>query len=388
MERCIQDYNHHFGTSYSTKANPDAQPGKYGDPNNFYAYYKDISKKARDGNLDILLVVAMFLTGFDAPKLNTLYVDKSLRYHGLLQAFSRTNRMFNANKRHGKIVCYRNLKNRTDEAISLFSDESNATSTVLVGSYEDYISDFNKQVFALKKSLPDTEDWKVYLQEETDQLKFVKQYRELLKLIKIIKSFSEYQESDLKLTEQQMADYGSVYLTLYDEVKNKKQVEKASILKDVDFSLELLERNEINVTYILRLLEKLKHEPPVLREIKEKEITGIIDSDPKLRSKKELIEKFIHKELDGLTGDIDTAFQDYVQREAETIKGMIAKEEKLDPIKLDKVISDYQYTQMFPKPQDITGMWNYKPKLQERRVLRETLTQKLKKFFQVFVDGF
>lgn len=388
LENCIQDYNQMFGTSYSTKSNPDAPQGKYGDPNNFYAYYKDISKKTRDGQIDILLVVAMFLTGFDAPKLNTLYVDKSLRYHGLLQAFSRTNRMYNANKRHGKIVCYRNLKKRTDDAISLFSDESNASSTVLVGNYEDYVSTFNRYVIDLKKTLPDTEDFTIYLQSEEDQLKFIRQYRELLKLIKIIKSFAEYNEPDLKLSEQQMADYGSVYLTLYDEVKHKKQVEKVSILKDVDFSLELLERNEINVAYILRLLENLKKEPPVLREIKQKEITGIIESAPKLRSKKELIEKFIIKELDGITGDIDTAFNDYVQREAESVKQMIADEERLDPIKLDKVISDYQYTHLFPKTQDIIELWNYKPALKERRALRETLTQKIKKFFDVFVDGF
>lgn len=387
LETCIQDYNQLFGTSFSTKSNPDAPQGKYGDPNNFYAYYKDISKKAKDGNIDILLVVAMFLTGFDAPQLNTLYVDKSLRYHGLLQAFSRTNRMFNANKRHGKIVCYRNLKKRTDESIALFADE-NASGTVLVADYESYVNDFNKMVLDIRKTLPDTEDWKLYLEKEDDQLAFVKQYRELLKTIKIIKSFAEYDESDLKLTEQQMVDYGSVYLTLYDTIKNRNQTEKASILQDVDFSLELMERNEINVSYIMKLIDAMRKEPPVLQEIKRREIISIIETDPKLRSKKELIEKFITKELDGLTGDINTGFRNFIDREAQTARQMIAEQERLDPIRLDKVISDYNYTHLFPKPADITGLWNFKPKLQERKPLRETLTQKIKRYFETFVDGF
>lgn len=388
LEDCIKDYNQMFGTSFSTKTNPDAPQGRYGDPNNFYAYYKDISKKAKDGNIDILLVVAMFLTGFDAPRLNTLYVDKSLRYHGLLQSFSRTNRMFNANKRHGKIVCYRNLKKRTDESIALFADESNATGTVLVADYGSYVNDFNKMVIDIKKTLPDTQDWKLYLEKEEDQVVFVKQYRELLKLIRIIKSFAEYTESDLKLSEQQMVDYGSVYLTLYDTIKNRKETEKVSILKDVDFSLELMERNEINVSYILKLIEQLRKEPPVLQEIKRKEIISLIETDPKLRSKKELIEKFINKELDGLTGDINAGFRNFVDREAMTARQMIAEEERLDPIKLDNVISNYNYTGLFPKVEDINGLWNFKPLLKERKPLRESITQKIKRYFETFVDGF
>ncbi len=388
LEEFMGDYNILFGTNFTTRATDSGTSGqgkqRSGNANDFYSYYKHVSKKARDAEIDILLVVNMFLTGFDSPRLNTLYVDKNLRYHGLIQAYSRTNRILNIEKSHGKIVCYRNLKARTDEAIALFADK-NANEIVLLGTYAQYIDRFNKTTEELKEIMPTVS---YVLPDEEEELQFVRVYREMLKLFNTIKSFADFEESDLLLSVQEIADYGSRYLTLYEQVKRHQSREKVSILKDVDFSLELMHRDDINVRYILTKMQDLKKEIPENYEIKRKEMTSLIESDVKLRTKRELIEKFIEHNLQDLSAadDVETVFREFVRQEAEKAKEKLCQEEKLIPEKLDAVVNDYQYTNIFPSSIKLKEMWKSQPSIREMKKARERLEQKTKDYLDTYQD--
>ena len=206
----IADYNAMFGTKYSTK-----------DTQSFYNYYQDIAKKVKERKVDILLVVNMFLTGFDSKTLNTMYVDKNLKYHGLIQAYSRTNRILNEVKSQGNIVVFRNLKKATDKAVALFSNKE-AKETIFVPPYEDYVKQFNAVVVELLTLTPTVRSVKD-LPDEEAELKFVKIFRELMRLRNILESFSEFEDDDLALPEQRFADYRSAYLDLYDKVTPRRR---------------------------------------------------------------------------------------------------------------------------------------------------------------------
>lgn len=205
--------------------------------------------------VDILLVANMFLTGFDSKPRNMLYVDKTLRYHGLIQAYSRTNRILNEVKSQGNIVVFRNLKITTDEAVALFSNKQ-AKDEIFVPPYEEYVKKFNEVVVELLTLTPTVRSVKD-LPDEEAELKFVKIFRELMRLRNILESFSEFEDIDLALPAQRFADYRSAYLDLNGKVKANNRKEKASILEDVDFELELPHPDVINVQYILGLLAQL-----------------------------------------------------------------------------------------------------------------------------------
>src|SRR5690606_16967157 len=246
----IEDYNQLYDVKYSTKTSED-----------FYNYYNDISKKLKDrekkpentdNRIDILLVVNMFLTGFDAKKVNTLYVDKNLKYHGLIQAYSRTNRILNEQKSQGNIVVFRNLKKATDEAITLFSNKE-AIEEIILEPLDNYVEKFNAAVVRLLTLVP-TVDAVNELESEEMELAFVKAFRDLMRLRNVLESFADFSWQDLQLTVQTFEDYKSKYLDLHDKVKSDHNKEKVSILEEVDFELELIHRDEINVTYILNLL--------------------------------------------------------------------------------------------------------------------------------------
>jgi len=238
LEEFIGDYNKLFGDNFTTR-----------DSQSFYNYFNDVSKKVKERKIDILLVVNMFLTGFDSPTLNTMYVDKNLRYHGLIQAYSRTNRILNEQKSQGNIVAFRNLKSRTDEAITLFSNKE-AIEVIIMKPYEDYAVKFDEafdHLIALTPTLESVDE----LVSEDDELEFIKAFRDLMRIKNILASFSDFKWEDLEMTEQQFEDYKSKYLDLYDKVKRGHEKEKVSILEDVDFELELIHRDEINVSYII-----------------------------------------------------------------------------------------------------------------------------------------
>ena len=330
----------------------------------------------------------MFLTGFDSPPLNTMYVDKNLKYHGLIQAYSRTNRILNEVKSQGNIVVFRNLKKRTDEAIALFANKQ-ANEDIFVPPYEDYVSKFNEAVIELMKLTPTVRSVKNLTDEEAE-LTFVKIFRELMRLRNVLESFSEFDDEDLSLTAQRFADYRSAYLDLYDKVKTGNQKEKASILEDVDFELELIHRDIINVQYILTLLTQLydadEPEQQKLRSLILDSVAGEIE----LRSKRDLIQKFIDSTLPelGSAAEIPDSFEDFWEQERTSAFDQLCKEEQLDAEKLKQVIDRYVYTGQEPLPDpDIINLITRPLKLAERAPTRKRVLTRIMDYVMTFIRG-
>lgn len=393
LDEFIREYNKQFGTAFSTKQ----QEG-------FYNYYKDIGRriKARDregaqdsDRIDILLVVNMFLTGFDAKKVNTLYVDKNLRYHGLIQAYSRTNRILNELKSQGNIVAFRNLKANTDEAIALFSDK-NASETILIEPYETYLQNFNDGVKALLSIAPSVASVDALVSED-DQLKFIKAFRNLMRILNVLKSFSQFGWTDLWMTEQQFEDYKSKYLDLYDKARSEKEAEeKASIIEEVDFELELIQRDEINVSYILALLAKLKVAEQSDDENEQKSaasrkqvILDLLGSEVQLRSKRELIEKFISDYLPGIksAGEVEAGFETFWNEEREKSLIELCEQEGLKRADVEQMIAAYHFTHREPLREKVVAALEVKPKILERKTIIERVTRKLMDLIGTFDDG-
>ena len=376
LDEYIQDYNQMYGTKFSTK-----------DSQSFYNYFNDISKKVKNKQIDILLVVNMFLTGFDSPSLNTLYVDKNLKYHGLLQAFSRTNRILNEQKSQGNIVCFRNLKKATDDAITLFSNKD-AKEVILIEPYEDYVEKFNIAFSNLLKIAP-TINSVNNLKDETEELEFIKAFRELMRLKNVLSSFAEFSFNSLAMNEQSFEDYKSKYLDLFDKVKSSTSKEKDSILDDIDFELELIHRDEINVAYILQLLANLKDASIGEQEKHKKAIVDLIAGEARLRNKKELIEKFIHENMSEIEDatDIPVEFDVFWKKEQQQALETLCKEENLVPIKLKDIIENYLFTERKPLREDIVAILENKPKIRERKTIIERVTNKIFDFVETFISG-
>jgi len=376
LDSCITDYNAMYGTKYSTKDNKS-----------FYNYYKDISKRVKNREVDILLVVNMFLTGFDSKSLNTLYADKNLQYHGLIQAFSRTNRILNEQKSQGNIVCFRNLKSKTDDAITLFSNKE-AIEEIIMEPYEDYVEKFNAAIEKLHEIAP-TINSVDDLPGEVEELEFVQAFRELMRIKNVLSTFSDFSFDNLEMTEQDFEDYKSKYLDIYDKVKSNTQKEKVSILDDVDFELELIHRDDINVMYILKLLARLKTGSKKQQEKARKEIVDLLASEMQLRSKRELIEKFIDENLPHIddADHIPNAFEAFVDEEKKIALQQLCTEEKLSFEKVNAVIGDYLFTERKPLPDDIVDMLEVKPKIMERKTIVQRVTDKILNFIETFING-
>ena len=394
LEEYITDYNKMYATKFSTK-----------DSNSFYSYYKDIAKRIKErerktfdekDRVDVLLVVNMFLTGFDAKKVNTLYVDKNLKYHGLIQAFSRTNRILNEVKSQGNIVCFRNLKKATDDAIALFSDE-NAKEQIIIEPYEAYLKKFAHALKDLKKITP-TVDSVNELASEVEELAFVKAFRALIRLKNILSGFSDFKFEDLGISEQEFEDYKSKYLDIYDKVKTDGEGESTSIINDVDFELELIQRDEVNVAYILQLLANLystdskgnKKAKDSDIEKQKKAILDLLSNDVKLRSKRELIEKFINENLPKITKkeDVKKAFVDYWNEEKKAALEKLSEEENLNSERLKPIIDDYLFTGHTPSRENIYESIekDKQPKILERKTVTERIIHKIKNFIKTFED--
>ncbi len=377
LDEFIGHYNQMFGSAYSTK-----------DSQSFYNYYNDISKKVKERKIDILLVVNMYLTGFDSPSLNTLYVDKNLRYHGLIQAYSRTNRILNELKSQGNIVVFRNLKNATDEAITLFSNKD-AIEEIIMKPYDDYVKAFNDGFISLLQITPTVESVNNLVTED-DELKFIVAFRDLMRIKNVLTSFSDFKWSDLSMTEQQFEDYKSKYLDLHDKVKSEHATEKVSILEDVDFELELIHRDEINVAYIIRLLIKLKANQKKDAEQIEKEIVNLLNTEMQLRSKKELIEKFIRENLPIIldTDDIPQEFEKFWTVEQEKAFVRLVDEEKLSKERTQALIENYLYSEQEPMRDEILDLLiDEKPTLLQRKTIGERILKKIMGFVETFING-
>lgn len=376
LEDFIKVYNQDFGTNYTSK-----------DSQSYYNYYNDIAKRVKHRQIDVLVVVNMFLTGFDSKHLNTLYVDKNLRFHGLIQAYSRTNRILNEVKSQGNIVSFRNLKSATDEAIALFSN-INAKDEIIIEPYEAYVAKFNEAFIDLLKIAP-TVNSVNDLRSELEELEFIKAFRELMRLKNVLATFTEFNFGDVSMPEQSFEDYKSKYLDLHDKAKAHNQKEKISILGDVDFELELIHRDEINVSYILKLLAKLKDASPADREKQRKTLIDTITGDTQLRSKRELIEKFIQENLPFIvdSDDIPEAFESFWNEERKAALFALSEEENLDVEKLEELIGNYLFTEKTPLREEIIGLVKAKPALKERASLADRLTSKVVEFVETFING-
>jgi type I restriction enzyme R subunit len=323
LESAIHDYNEIFHTNYDTSSDK------------FQNYYKDVSLRMKNKELDLLIVVNMFLTGFDATTLNTLWVDKNLKMHGLIQAFSRTNRILNSIKTFGNIICFRNLQKRVDSAISLFGDK-NAGGIVLLQSFKDYYYGY---ISANNKAMPGYVDMMEELNEkfplteaqiigEQNQKDFISLFGAILRMRNILASFDEFKEKEL-ITERDLQDYLGRYQDLRDEWKRKREAgESTDIIDDIVFEVELIKQIEINIDYILMLVKKYHdahcEDKEVLITIKK-----AIDASPELRSKKQLIETFIAGINDA--DDVMSEWHDYVVKQRAEELQTIITEEKLKP---------------------------------------------------------
>ena len=377
LDEFIEHYNQMFDTKFSTR-----------DSESFYNYYNDVSKKVKERKIDILLVVNMFLTGFDSQTLNTLYVDKNLRYHGLIQAYSRTNRILNELKSQGNIVVFRNLKNATDEAITLFSNKE-AIEVIIMKPYEDYVKKFNEAFIALLKITP-TVNSVNELQTENEELEFIKAFRDLMRIKNILAAFSDFKWDDLAMNEQLFEDYKSKYLDLYDKVKSDNQKEKVSILEDVDFELELIHRDDINVNYIIQLLIKLKSRVQGDVSQTEKEIFNLLNTEAHLRSKRELIEKFIQENLPVIedTDNIPQEFEKFWNAEQQKAFNQLIKDENLSAEKTEKIIEDYLFAEREPLRDEVLELIEGdKPTVLERKKVGDRILNRIMTFVETFING-
>jgi type I restriction enzyme R subunit len=373
LEEFIKDYNKEYSTNYST--------------NEFYSYYKDIGKRVKNKQVDILLVVNMFLTGFDSKPLNTIYVDKNLRFHGLIQAYSRTNRILDELKSQGNVVCFRNLKDETDEAITLFSNKK-PIEEIVIQPYEDYIENFNDAVNKILEIAPDFDSVNDLVSED-DKLEFVKAFRELMRLKNVLDTFTEFSFEDLEIDSQTFENYKSKYLDLYEEGKADHQKEKVSILNDIDFEIELIRKDEINVAYILSLLAKIHSANKKDKEQQHKAISDMLTSSTQLRSKKELIERFIEENLPLVANSdhIEDAFETFWTIEKKKAIQQLSKDENLNYNNLVTSISNYLFTQKIPLRDEVIGLMNERPSLKERASLSKRITSKIIDFVETFIEG-
>lgn len=329
LDKYMEDYNEMFETNFTS--------------DDFKQYHADVSKRMKNREIDLLLVVDMFLTGFDSKFLNTLYVDKNLQYHGLLQAFSRTNRIFNKRKSQGNIVCYTNLKENVDESIALFSD-SDAVEDVIIPPYETFVKWFNedlKRLYDLVRNAPEA----LELQSEKDKENFVLIFRDLIRNKNKLDIFTEFDWKDVDIEEQEFNDFKSAYLDIYAEFKTDDD-ESESVIRDIDFELELLRNDQINVDYILNLLEDLDKNSASYEHDK-KRIISIMKEHEHLRSKIDLIEKFINERL----GNIDTKitnvseeFDDFMRNERKEAMCEIVDEEHLDEDTARQVFEIFEFS--------------------------------------------
>ncbi len=379
LDGAIRDYNDMFGTSYDTSSDK------------FQNYYKNVSKRVKNRDVDILIVVNMFLTGFDATTLNTLWVDKNLCLHGLLQAYSRTNRILNIVKGFGNIVCFRNLEEATNKSIALFGDKE-ACGVVLLKSYDDYCNGYENEGKTVRgyKSLIDEllEKFPVDGQMigEQNQKDFIKLYGAILRVRNILVTFDNFVGNEI-LTEHDVQDYHSLYIDLYNELRNTDDGEKENINDDLVFEMDLIKQIEINIDYILRLIKQYHEDHTKNKEILV-DINKAIDSSVELRNKKELINQFISSLDSGSVVD-----EDWLK---------FVKEKKIE--ELDKIIRDeklnreatYTFVNNAFRDSNVpttgTAITMVLPPVSrfsatgERARKRESVLSKLRKFFEKFFN--
>lgn len=379
LEKAIKDYNEMFGTSYDTSADK------------FPNYYKDVSLRMKNREIDILLVVNMFLTGFDATTLNTLWVDKNLRFHGLLQSYSRTNRILNSIKQFGNIVCFRNLEDATNKALSLFGDPE-ARGVSILRPFDDYFYGYDDKDGEHQKGYKELVDELTSMVEpgvmpvgDEAKRQFVKLFGNVLKMHHLLSVFDQFKDMDM-LSQRDMQDYTSIYLHIRDIINNTPK-EKTDISDDLVFEMELVKQVEVNIDFILFLVEQYRKSHSQDGEIRVR-ITKAIDSSPDLRDKKELIERFIEQ----LTPDseVDAAWRQYVNDEKRRQFNAIVEEENLKRDKAVEFIENAYERGYVPEGgMELDGIMppiNPFDPAANRQGKLQTVLERLKAFFQRFAD--
>ncbi len=386
LEEFIGDYNRQYGTAFSTK-----------DSQQFENYFKDISKRLKEreketfndekDRLDLVLVVNMLLTGFDAKKVNTLYVDKNLKHHGLIQAFSRTNRILGEQKSQGNILSFRNLKAATDKAITLFSNKD-AIEEIILPPYEKIAEKFDE---ALKNLLLIAPTWQSVddLLTEEDEMAFVQAFRALMRVKNVLASYADFNWDDLGIDEQTFENYKSKYLDLYDKVRQDNTKQKTSILEDIDFELELIHRDVINVAHIIKLLAKLKDAKASDAQKQKKAILDLLGGEVQLRSKRELIEKFIEENLPKIDNadNIQEEFEQYWQDQKVLALAKLCDEENLDKEQFKALIETYIFSGQVPLRDDVLKCLGNRPSILQAREIGERIISKMKEYVEVFEVG-
>jgi len=377
LESAIQDYNRIFKTNFDTSSDK------------FQNYYKDVSQRVKDREIDLLIVVNMFLTGFDATTLNTLWVDKNLRLHGLLQAYSRTNRILNSVKTFGNIVCFRNLEKATNDSIALFGDKE-AGGVVLLKTYDEYyygykegdkdVQGYEELVNDLQKRFPVGEQ----IVGEQNQKDFIKLYGAILKVKNILSTFDEFAGNEI-LSDRDVQDYHSMYINLYNDFRGKNKGDSENVNDDIVFEMELIKQVEINIDYILALIKKY-HES----HLQDKEIvisiSKAIDSSVELRNKKDLIDKFIASLTP--TSNVDDDWQSFVNAKKTEELAKIILDENLDEAETIKFVTNafrdgYVQTTGTALSKVLPPVSRFTP-TGDRTRKRETVLEKLSVFFNRF----
>ena len=369
LEDAIKDYNKMFKTNFSGAE--------------FYRYYIDLQKRIKNNEFDIVIVVGMLLTGFDHKRLNTLYVDKNLKYHGLIQAFSRTNRILDNSKPYGNIVTFRDLKSNVDEALELFGNKEK-NDIVLKRKYKDVKEEFIK-LFTIFKEKFSTPKEVLTLKSEEEKIEFVKSFRDLLKLKSSLETYVDFSFEDVKVNQEDWADFTGVYLDIYNESKIENE---DSEIVEIDFSIELIRNEFINYDYIINLLGSLKEDTLIKSKdyYKKKEnILKQFDNDIKFRDKKIYIEEFIEKYLDKIDKNSIKEEFDKFWEEKKTQKLLeISKNINADFEKLKNILKEYEFSGKFPKNDEIEKALNYKLKIIGRSKKLKQIKTELVKFIELF----
>ncbi|WP_149731224.1 type I restriction endonuclease subunit R [Methanobrevibacter millerae] len=331
LDEYMVDYNEMFGTNFDTETMGE--------------YHRDVCKRMKNREIDLLLVINMFLTGFDSKLLNTLYVDKNLEYHGLLQAFSRTNRICNPRKSHGNIVCYRPLQEKVDEAIALFSNNA-PSEDILLPTYKALVKRFNEDLDRLYELVQTAQD-AYNLQSESKKKDFVLAFKKLIKTKNKLETFVEFSFNDLNIDEQEYEDFTGAYLNIKETgTDGGYGAGGISILDDIDFELDLLRNDKINVDYILELLENMNIKDNYDKE--RERIVKMMENTVNLRSKIKLMEKFMDYELNHIRGkglNIKEEFDTFIQNEKrQAICDLIDEEELIEEVTRD-LLSEYEFSE-------------------------------------------
>ncbi|WP_239748802.1 MULTISPECIES: type I restriction endonuclease subunit R [unclassified Mammaliicoccus] len=377
LDEIIADYNATFGTNFSTDT--------------FQGYFNHISnsvkKGVKDSKIDVLIVVNMFLTGFDSKVLNTLYVDRNLKHHDLIQAYSRTNRVEKETKPFGKIVNYRNLKRQTDEALKLFS-QTEDTDRILMRSYEEYLSEFVDALAELKTIAQNPEDMDNVF-DENDKKSFVEAFRLVSKLVLRLKTFEEFNftNENIGMGEQEFEDYKSKYFAIYDEVKNKHgENEKVTILNDIDFEIEILRNDLINVSYIMELVRKIDLKDKEEQQRNREQIRRILDNadDPTLRLKRDLIREFIDEVVPKLTeeDDIDEVYLKFENAKREEEFKKFAHQQAVDEEILKAITGEFEFSGIVNQDElkDLVGDKKLREKRQTKKAIASFIEEVTSKY--------